>query len=96
VGRRMKLAWFMFTSDFNDGLSLKSLATISIDVILDDVLLARFFRILGGEKKHAREELPALSTSIVKEDGTRASGWRYRNGVLEYKVFHSKDCGRLT
>ena len=91
VGRRMKLAWFMFYHRIDNDLSLKSLATISVDVILDDFLLGRFFRILQGEKKYTREELPALSSSIVKEDGIPANGWRYQEGALQYDVFHSKD-----
>ena len=94
VGRRMKLAWFMFYYDIDDSrfeLSLKSLATISVDVILDDFLLGRFFRILQGEKKYTRDELPALSGSIVREDGIPASGWCFREGALHYNVFHSND-----
>ena len=93
VGRRMKLAWFILHFRINQmelGLSLQSLSTASMGVILDDFLLARFFRVLQrGPRKYRREDLPALSKSIEDGDGKHAGDWRYREGGLQFKVFHS-------
>ena len=95
VGRCMKLAWFVFSQHVDNtrlGHSLKALATISINVIHDDFLLARFLCLVQlGDKKYTREELPDLAKRVLKENGIPFEGWRFRHGALEYKVFHSGD-----